>query len=95
MDRDTVFGCRAGRRVYELHAPTGATYVMQSWSQQIDPTRTEQELRALGSRLTLPTGWSYTTRTLTASLRIVTTNTPALVLQDKLGNSYSLETEGG
>jgi D-alanyl-D-alanine carboxypeptidase len=68
---------------------------MQSWSQQIDPTRTEQELRALGSRLTLPTGWSYTTRTLTASLRIVTTNTPALVLQDKLGNSYSLETEGG
>ncbi len=39
--RDTVFAYRAGRRLYELHAQTGATYVTQSWSQQDDPNLTK------------------------------------------------------
>ncbi len=41
-------------------------------------------------RLQLPAGWSYAPRTLDTPLRIVTTDVPAQVLQDDLGNSYSL-----
>jgi len=91
VDRDTVFAYRDGRQIYELHAPSGATYVMQSWSQQYDPTLAQKNLLTLGSQLKLPTGWSYDTRTLGAPLQIVATNAPAEVIQDSLGDSYSLE----
>lgn len=92
VDRSTVFEFDAGRTVYELHAPDGTTYVMQTWSQQKDPTLAESDLAGLGSRLQLPSGWTYAARTLDAPLRVVTTNTAAKVLQDDLGNSYSQET---
>ena len=47
-----------GRTVYELHAPGGAIYVMQSYSQIKDPTETVADLPALGARLMLPAGWT-------------------------------------
>ena len=65
---------------------------MQSWSQQIAPTLAEADLANLGARLHLPAGWTYRTRVPTAPLRVVTKTTDAQVLQDDLGNSYSLET---
>lgn len=92
VDRATVFTFDAGRTVYELTAPDGTTYVMQTWSQQKDPTLAEADLAGLGSRLQPPTGWTYRTRTLDAPLQVVTTAAPAKVLQDDLGNSYSQET---
>jgi hypothetical protein len=92
VDRQTVFSFDKGRTVYELTAADGTKYVMQSWSQQIDPTLSEADLATLASRLHLPTGWSYASRTLTAPLRVVTTATKARVLQDDLKNTYSMET---
>ena len=92
VDRDTVFTFDIGRTVYELTAPDGTTYVMQTWSQQKDPTLAEADLADLGSRLQLPPGWTYRSRTLDAPLEVVTTTTNAKVLQDDLGNSYSQET---
>jgi hypothetical protein len=92
VDRDTVFTFDDGRIVYELTAPDGSTYVMQTWSQQKDPSLEEADLGGLGEVLALPDGWSYLPRTLDAPLRIVTTDVPAQVLQDDLGNSYSLTT---
>ncbi len=91
VERNTVFSYRSGRRIYELHAADGSTFVMQSWSEQIDPTLTERDLAGLASRLSLPAGWTYRWRVLAAPLRVVSTATPALVLQDNLGNSYSKE----
>ena len=44
------------------------------------------------TRLHLPAGWSYASRTLTAPLRVDTTSTTAKVVQDDLKNSYSMET---
>ena len=41
VDRQTVFSFDAGRTVYELTAADGTKYVMQSWSQQVDPTLAE------------------------------------------------------
>jgi hypothetical protein len=90
VDRSAVFTFDEGRTVYELTAPDGSTYVMQTWSQQKDPSLEEGDLAELGDRLQVPEGWSYEPRTLDAPLRIVTTDVPAQVLQDDLGNSYSL-----
>jgi hypothetical protein len=91
VDRRTVFDYASGRSVYELVAADGQTYVMQSWSQQVDPTLEEPGLAGLGDRLKLPTGWTYRVRTLTEVLRVDTTGAPASVVQDELGDSYSLE----
>jgi hypothetical protein len=62
---------------------------MQTYSAQIDPTLTEAQLTDLDSRLTLPAGWTYSSRILDSSLKIETVTTVARVLQDELGNSYS------
>lgn len=89
VNRKTVFGYAAGSRVYQLVAADGSTYVMQSWSQQVDPTLAEAGLALLGQRLRLPAGWTFRTFTLTEDLKVVTTETDAVVLQDELKNSYS------
>lgn len=92
VNRNTVFTFDAGRTVYELHGPDGSTYIMQTWSQIVDPELAESDLADLGSRLHPPAGWTYSPRTLSAPLQLVTTTTAAQVLQDDLRNSYSLET---
>lgn len=91
VNRSTTFTFDAGRTVHELTAPDGSVYVMQTWSQQVDPTLTEADLAGLGARLQLPGGWRYGSRTLTEPLLVVTTTQAAKVLQDDLANSYSLE----
>jgi hypothetical protein len=89
VNRATEFDYRRGRRVYELLAPHGALWVMQSFSRQVDLSLTEKALRHLGSRLTLPKGWRYRVLSLRRPLRIVTVRTAAQVLQDNLGDTYS------
>ena len=92
VSRQASFTYSAGRQVYELVAPGGTRWVMQTYSQAKDPTLSQADLPGLASRLTLPTGWSYRVRTLTGPLVVATANRPARVLQDNLANSYSEET---
>ena len=92
VNRSASFTFNAGRRVYELHDPSGQRWIMQTWSQQVDPSLSESQLATLDTRLELPSGWSYTTRTLATPLVVATQSTAAHVLQDNLDNSYSLET---
>lgn len=66
--RDNVWSWRKGRTVFELVAPGGDTYVMQSYAQIKDPSLTLAKLGSLGRRLKLPAGWRYRTRTLTRTL---------------------------
>jgi len=94
VNRRTVFAFDAGRQIYELVEPGGTRWVMQSWSQQKDPKLSQADLAGLGSRLAPPTGWKYEVRTLSSPLQVVTTATSARVLQDDLGNSYSMQTPG-
>ena len=89
VNRTTIFMWNKGRRIYELHRPDGSTWVMQAWSQQIDPKLGAKDLVGLGKRLKLPAGWRYGSVRLTRPLRVVTVNTDAQVLQDDLDNSYS------
>ena len=79
----------AGRRVYELLAPDGSNYVMQSYSQIRDPELTIGELRALGGRLQLPAGWSYRSRVLKRDLTLRARGS-ATIVQDDLTNTYQL-----
>ena len=92
VSRQASFTFDAGRQVYELVDPSGAAWVMQTYSQIKDPTLSQADLPGLASRLTLPTGWTYRVRTLTAPLVVATATRPAQVLQDNLDNSYSKET---
>jgi hypothetical protein len=94
VSRQAAFTFRTGRQVYELHDPSGQTWVMQTYSQSKDPTLSQADLPALASRLTLPAGWTYQPRTLTRPLVVATAVHAAHVLQDNLQNSYSLETSG-
>jgi hypothetical protein len=92
VHRHTVFTYDAGEEVYELHDPALRRWVMQTWSQIVDPNLSRADLPGLGDRLQLPDGWTYTSRQLTSPLIIDTTTHAAQVLQDDLRNSYSLLT---
>jgi hypothetical protein len=90
VNRHTVFTFDAGEEVYELHDPAFRRWVMQTWSQMVDPNLSRADLPKLGERLKLPDGWTYQSRVLDSPLRIDTTTHAAQVLQDDLTNSYSL-----
>jgi hypothetical protein len=92
VTRATTFTFDKGNKVYELTAADGTKYVMQTYSQQVDPKLSEADLAGLAARLKLPAGWTYSTRVLDDTLKVVTVDQPAQVLQDDLGNSYSQET---
>ena len=85
--RSSVFVFNRGEEIYELRSPEGAVYVMQSMSQIVDPNLTLDDLSNVGSRLTLPDGWTWQARTLDADL-ILTAEDRAIVLQDDLRNTY-------
>ena len=89
--RHTVFHFDAGRPVFELVAPDGQRWVMQTWSQIVDAKLGLQDLPGLGRRLNLPEGWRYETRVLTERLSVDTSTRDAHVIQDDLTNTYSLE----
>lgn len=92
VTRHAVFIFDGGEQIYELIDPDGRRWVMQTWSQVVDPGLSRADLAGLADRLTLPAGWSYQARVLTSPLRVDTTTEVARVLQDDLTNSYSLQT---
>jgi hypothetical protein len=92
--RNSEFEFLAGSEIYELLAPDGSVYVMQSYAQIVDPSLTESDLPGLGARLALPDGWQYRARTLESPL-VVSTPGEATVVQDELRNTYSRYIVGG
>nr|WP_090338740.1 hypothetical protein [Mycolicibacterium malmesburyense]CRL66719.1 hypothetical protein CPGR_00090 [Mycolicibacterium malmesburyense] len=92
VDRKAVFTFDAGREIYELIDPDGRRWIMQTYSQTVDPSLTLDDLPGLAARLSLPEGWTYQARTLTEPLVVDTATEDACVTQDDLANSYSLQT---
>ena len=90
IKRDNTWTWNRGRRVFELVAPGGDTYVMQSYAQIKDPSLTLAQLPALGGRLALPQGWRYRTRKLKRRLDL-RADGGATIIQDDLQNTYQLE----
>jgi hypothetical protein len=89
--RTNTWRWNRGRTVFELVAPGGDTYVMQSYAQIKDPTLRIGKLGSLGRRLKLPRGWRYRSRKLKREL-VLTARGKATVLQDELQNTYQLAT---
>jgi hypothetical protein len=89
--RTNTWRWKRGRTVFELVAPGGDTYVMQSYAQIKDPTLTLAKLATLGRRLKPPPGWRYRTRRLTQDVVLIARGS-ATVIQDELQNTYQLAT---
>lgn len=87
VERVNTWRWERGSRVYELLAPGGTTYVMQSYTLMRDPLLTIGGLRRLGERLDLPEGWRYRTRRLGRDLALGAEG-EATILQDDLLNTY-------
>ena len=87
IERVNTWSWDEGRRVFELLAPGGITYVMQSYSQMRDATLQLADLRSLGSRLALPDGWRYRTRRLRKDLTLGAKGS-ATIVQDDFLNTY-------
>ena len=90
VERDNVWRWKSGRAVYELVAPGGDVYVMQAYSQIVDPKLHIGQLKRLGRRLNLPTGWRYRVRKLRHGLAIGVKGGKATIVQDELQNTYQL-----
>lgn len=93
VNRRNTFTFGRDHSVYELVAPGGKVYVMQSYAQIVDPRLTLARLPSLGRRLKLPQGWRYRVRKLRKDLA-VTAAGRATVVQDELSNTYQLEQRG-
>jgi hypothetical protein len=89
INRTNTFEWDRGRTVFELIAPGGDVYVMQSYAQIKDPKLTLARLPSLGRRLKLPLGWHYRVRKLRGPL-VLRARGRATVLQDDLQNTYQL-----
>jgi hypothetical protein len=89
VHRDTTYVFDAGKRVYELLDPAGRAFDMQSFSLQ-HAALTEADLPDLGARLSLPAGWTYRARTLSAELHVTAVGGLATIVQDDLANTYQL-----
>ena len=92
--RDTDFVFEEGREVFELTAPDGSVYVMQSYSIEVDPDLTAETLGSLGDRLELPEGWAFSSRVLREDLVVQDIDGIATVIQDRFRNSYQLRSRG-
>jgi haloalkane dehalogenase len=79
-----------GKNAYELLAPGGRVYIMQSYSREINKTLNEEGLLTLQNRLKLPNGWEYQVRKLEEDLVVRNSDGKAHVVQDDLRNSYEL-----
>jgi hypothetical protein len=87
IQRNTEYVFSAGKPTYQLVSPTGDVYVMQTYSQIIDPKLTMEDLSNLGTRLKLPSGWQFQVVTPNQDLHLVAKGT-AYLIQDDLTNSY-------
>ena len=88
VNRSTVFVFDKGKTTYQLVGPN-ATYVMQSFSQILDPNLSEADLAGLATRLKLPPGWQFKAVKLESDLKLSTLESgKATVIQDNLSNTY-------
>ncbi|NRB48407.1 MAG: alpha/beta fold hydrolase [Saprospiraceae bacterium] len=85
--RTTTYTYLAGNEVYKLINPQGEEYIMQSYSRLIDQDQTIDDLATLGSRLNLPSGWSFLVEVLQADFLLVTEG-QAFVITDDFDNAY-------
>ncbi|MFW6263786.1 MAG: hypothetical protein ACOC34_07120, partial [Thermotogota bacterium] len=75
--------------VFTLTDPNGQVYIMQSFSQQVNPNLTYEDLQHLEKILTLPEGWHYETDLLKEEL-FLDARGETTVVSDDLRNVYQI-----
>ena len=86
--RDTDMTVWKGSRVYILDDPDGNSYVMKSASLIKDPNQKFENLKDLGSRLDLASGWKFRSKVLDQELIFKTKDGKSFIVQDEIGNTY-------
>lgn len=92
VQRNTIYTFKKGLHVFELTDPSGNVYVMQSYSQQVDPSLTLRTLPDIGPTNQLPEGWSYAARRLTEDLTLTASGSTHIV-NDSYRNTYQINPE--
>lgn len=87
VNRDTIYTYFANTKVYRLIDPSGKVYTMQSATRAIDRNQTIDQLDQLGSKLSLPSGWSFRIDVLEKDL-ILPSNGQTQIIQDEFQNTY-------
>ena len=88
VHRKSVMTFEKGKPVFMLEDPSGTPWVMQAYSQIVDPTLTYDDLGKLGDKLKLAPGWKFRTKVLDQDLTIGAVNGIARIVQDDLENTY-------
>jgi len=88
--RNNQYTFKKGREIYILDAPDGEVFVMQSFTNFKQKEVTINNIRDLGSKLTLPPGWKFRSVVLDRDLIVnqKRTNGLAHVFQDDMLNAY-------
>lgn len=94
VERNTAWYYYKGQQVYILEDPSGKCFIMQSYSQKIDNNLQLEDLETLGSRLNLPSGWSYNIVILEDVFILESQNGEAELVSDDLENAYQYLNEG-
>ncbi|MFW8628460.1 hypothetical protein [Deinococcus sp. ME38] len=90
VNRTTTFVYQAGKPVYQLTAPDGKVYVMQTYDLAALPDAAS--LDSLATRLRLPAGWTFRTVLPTEPL-LLSVRGQATVIRDNLQNTYQYAPE--
>jgi hypothetical protein len=86
--RKSKMGFVKGQPVFMLISPDGMPWVMQAYSNIVDPSLTYEQLTDLGSKLKLAPGWKFQAKVLEQDLTIQAVNGLARIVQDDLENTY-------
>ena len=87
-ERETTYVYRVGTPVFQLTNPEGDIYTMQSYSLEMNPDVTIEDLPYINDQLfSMPEDWIYSSTILDKELRL-SSNGKAIILMDELGNTY-------
>jgi hypothetical protein len=91
IKRDNSWVFRKGRTIREMISPTGRRFVMQAYTNTVDPGLNLKTINSTGSNplAAMPPGWKFRTRKLRRKL-VVTADGEAKIVRDGLRSVYQL-----
>jgi hypothetical protein len=88
VHRKSVMTFEKGKPVFILDDPQGTPWVMQAFSDIVDPNLTYDQLEKLGDVLKPALGWKFRVAVLDRDLTIKAVDGVAHIVQDELENTY-------
>jgi hypothetical protein len=89
VERKSLQGWAKGQTVFILDDPDGTPWLMQAYSNIVDPDLSYDDLATLDRKLELPPGWTYRVKVLEEDLTIHPINGVARIVQDNLQSTYN------